>query len=278
MKRYLPEGITREERTRILNQDMRSSVPGICLERARLVTESYRETEGEPYLLRRAKGLAHILEHMTIFIRPEELIVGNHASQQRFAPLYPETGAFSLKELERMPVREVDTLQITEEQRRELTEEIYPWWAGKSLEDIAASRFPEELKAVLNAPHAVFDCFSRARSGYGHYLPNIQRILLRGFVSIEEEARRRLQELEEIEDDSADSLDFQAFVSVERGEGALSGGTGTTQKATPQGKRAFYEAAVILCEAVKAFAERYASWPKHWPAPRRTCGGERSCT
>ena len=72
MKKYLPEGITRQERTAILNGDMRSSIPSICLERARLVTKSYQKSEGEPYLLRRAKALSDVLDNMTIFIRPEE--------------------------------------------------------------------------------------------------------------------------------------------------------------------------------------------------------------
>jgi len=38
------------------------------VERDRLLTESYKATEGEPMVLRRAKALAHILENMPIFI------------------------------------------------------------------------------------------------------------------------------------------------------------------------------------------------------------------
>ena len=44
----------------------------ICLERARLLTESYKKTEGQPMVLRRAKGLASILENMTIYIKDRE--------------------------------------------------------------------------------------------------------------------------------------------------------------------------------------------------------------
>lgn len=53
----------------------------ICVEKARLVTESLRSTEGEPMILRRAKATAHFLDHRTIFIEEDELIVGNIASQ-----------------------------------------------------------------------------------------------------------------------------------------------------------------------------------------------------
>ena len=62
----------------------------LCLERARLVTESYKETDGEPMVTRRAKALKKILENMTIFIQDHELIVGNIASDASAVPTYPE--------------------------------------------------------------------------------------------------------------------------------------------------------------------------------------------
>ena len=190
MKLYLPDGLTKEQRTQVLNSGMRASIPSIFLERARLVTESYKTTAGEPYILRRAKALAHVLTNMTVFIRPEELIVGNHASKQRFAPLYPETGVLSEKELELMPVRDVDTLQITTEQKQELLTDIYPWWKGQTLEDLIWDNFPEELRSIAKTPHAVFDVLSRSRSSYSHYLPNISRIIREGFQCVEQEARQ----------------------------------------------------------------------------------------
>jgi formate C-acetyltransferase len=53
----------------------------LCIEKARLVMESYRQTEGEPQILRRAKATAHYLDNKTIFIEDDELIVGNVASK-----------------------------------------------------------------------------------------------------------------------------------------------------------------------------------------------------
>jgi pyruvate-formate lyase len=67
-----------------LSEEVRATRPGFAwtldLESARLVTESYRQTENQPMVLRRAKALAHILKHMTVYIRPDEMIVGNYAS------------------------------------------------------------------------------------------------------------------------------------------------------------------------------------------------------
>lgn len=66
--------------------------PGVklCIERARLITESYKETEGEPMVLRRAKALAYLFENMTLYILPHERIVGNIASQPNRLITFPE--------------------------------------------------------------------------------------------------------------------------------------------------------------------------------------------
>ena len=61
----------------------------VCVERARYFTESFRRTEAEPMIARRARALAYVLERMTVAIGPEELIVGRQASHLRAAPIFP---------------------------------------------------------------------------------------------------------------------------------------------------------------------------------------------
>ena len=53
----------------------------ICVEKPRLIMEAYRQAEGEPAIVRRAKATAHYLDNKTIFIEDDELIVGNVASK-----------------------------------------------------------------------------------------------------------------------------------------------------------------------------------------------------
>ncbi|NLX64217.1 MAG: glycyl radical protein [Clostridiaceae bacterium] len=226
-KKLLPEGITREERTKKLNEAMRAVKPEICVERARLVTESYKQTEGAPYILRRAHALSHILKNMTIFIEEDELIVGNHASKPRSAPLFPEFGSFDKKELDLMPVRKVDTLQITEEDKKYLLEEIYPWWKNKNTGDMAKYYINEKIMDVLNSPYRVLDPISRTRSGYGHYIPNIETVLKKGFIGIEQEAKKHLENLDILDPDYPE-------------------------------KKHFYEAILIIVDGIKCFAKRYA--------------------
>lgn len=226
-KKLLPEGMAREKRTKKLNDAMRSVKPEICIERARLITESYKQTQGMPYIIRRAKGLKYLLEHMTIFIDDEELIVGNHGSKPRSAPLFPEFGGLSKKELDMMPTRKVDTLQISEEDKDTLLTEIYPYWENQSIGDLSQYYIDDRIMKVLNSEYRVFNPLSRARSGYGHYIPDIQKIVNHGFCKVEAEAREYLANLDILDSEFTD-------------------------------KTHFYKAVLIICEGVQIFQNRFA--------------------
>ena len=220
MKLYLSNEYKMASRTHFLNNRMRNVVPSICIERARIVTNSYKGTEGLSYIKRRAIALREMLEQMTIFIDDEELIVGNHGSSPRAALIFPEFGIFSKEELDLMPKRNVDTLQISEEDKEELLNCIYPYWEEKCTDSYIRNYVDEEIMKVLDSPFRVFNPLSRARSGYGHYLPNIEKIIKYGFKKIEQDAIENLK---------------QSSCNKE-----------------------FYEAVLIVCEAVKIFQNRFA--------------------
>ena len=69
------------ERVRRLREQLKVDEFPVCVEKARLIMESLRQTEGEPQIVRRAKATAHYLDNKTIFIEDGELIVGNVASK-----------------------------------------------------------------------------------------------------------------------------------------------------------------------------------------------------
>jgi len=77
------------QRVQRLRQRLNTDKYPICVEKARLVMEAYRQSEGDPAILRRAKATAHYLDNKTIFIEDDELIVGNFASK----PLGLEAGS-----------------------------------------------------------------------------------------------------------------------------------------------------------------------------------------
>jgi formate C-acetyltransferase len=100
------------------------------LERARLLTESYKMTDGEPWVIRRAKALEHILLNMTIYIRDWELIVGNYAESPD-ALMYPIERNW--KSVRRLVQGEGRSL-LDDEGRAEL-DKIIEYWNGKTLSD-----------------------------------------------------------------------------------------------------------------------------------------------
>ena len=84
----IKEGIT--PRGAFLRVQLLNCQPAICSESAVLVTESYKQTTGEPEIIRRARALEHLLKNMSIWIGEQELIVGNQAARARSAPIFPE--------------------------------------------------------------------------------------------------------------------------------------------------------------------------------------------
>jgi pyruvate formate-lyase/glycerol dehydratase family glycyl radical enzyme len=92
------------ERVQRLKATLRVEKYPICVEKARLIMESYRQTEGLPQILRRAKATAHYLDNKTIFIEDNELIVGNVASKPMgleagsLGPTWPEDDMAELRQ------------------------------------------------------------------------------------------------------------------------------------------------------------------------------------
>ncbi len=133
-------------------QRVSDTVPTICLERAKIMTEVFIKTEGEPTVIREAKAFRELCERGTIFIQDDELIVGHPASKIRAAILNPETECWILsKELDTISSRKFDPYLIEDDQKRLFKEFIEPYWQGRSspLDPIATA--PEELRQLEEA-------------------------------------------------------------------------------------------------------------------------------
>ncbi len=168
-----------------LSEEVRATRPGFSwkldLERARLLTESYKKTENEPMTIRRAKALSHILEKMTLFIRDDELIVGNYASDIDSVPFYPE---LAWKWIKRETAEgQVYESMLNDKDRAELSE-ICDYWGNFSLHHKLKSYLPEELKEVF----WIFNWESTT--------PNYEKILKLGLTGILREVEHRENRLE----------------------------------------------------------------------------------
>jgi formate C-acetyltransferase len=164
----------------------------VDLERARYATESYRATEGEPMILRRAKMLRHLAQEMSLTIDPDEIIVGNRSLLPRMGVIAPEGAVDWIdRELEALPTRPQDTFDITPDQIRELREEIFPYWRGKTLEDHVARKVPEDVRRAVAGKAFSLNQTDHAQ---GHILPDVEGWLTLGIEGLRtkvDEARKR---------------------------------------------------------------------------------------
>lgn len=161
----------------------------ISLERALLYTASHQQTEGEPVILRRAKATAHILDHVEIAIRDEELIAGNRTVKPRAGIMSPEMDPYwLLKELDQFAIRPQDRFEISDEDKQTYREVLYPYWENRSMKDFINSQMTEEVKAAVGTQ--IFSV-NQTDKGQGHIIIDYPRLLNNGLGALVAEMRER---------------------------------------------------------------------------------------
>lgn len=225
MKKYNSSHIQKTERITRLVEHLYARMPEIESARAVLVTESYRQTENEPLILRRAKAFEHILENIPIIIRENELIVGSSTIAPRGCQTFPEFSYDWLEaEFETVETREADPFHISDKAKKEI-KEADSYWKGKTTSELATAYMaPETLKAM---EHNIFTPGNYFYNGVGHITVNYDRVLAMGYEGIMAQAREELANCH----------------------------LGDADYAT---KSRFLQAVLISCQAVITYANRYA--------------------
>lgn len=169
-----------------------SAPPTLCIERARIYTRVYRENEALPVVRKRALALRSTLEEMSIYISPDELIVGNNSSKPKAAPIFPEYAVeWILKEIDGIGARPAESYGIEEAEKAEL-KEICAYWRGRTLHDRAESLLSPQFKAIHDS--GIVRAEGNMTSGDGHIAVNMGRVLelgLGGYAALVEEADAR---------------------------------------------------------------------------------------
>lgn len=226
---YNSESIPKTDRIGRLVDHLFAKLPEIESARAVLITESYRQTENEPMIIRRAKAFEHILKNIPIIIRDEELIVGSTTIAPRGCQTYPEFSYEWLEaEFETVETRSADPFYISEKTKQDLRE-VHKYWKGKTTSELATSYMaPEAIRAI---DHNIFTPGNYFYNGVGHVTVQYDKVLKAGYEGIIAEAEEEL-----------------AKCSV---------GDGDYVK-----KSHFLEAVIISCRAAITYAERYARLAK----------------
>ncbi|MCD0006744.1 formate C-acetyltransferase/glycerol dehydratase family glycyl radical enzyme, partial [Streptococcus agalactiae] len=180
--------------------------PFIDAERAILVTEAYQKHQEKPNVLKRAYMLQNILEKMTIYIDDETMIVGNQASSDKDAPIFPEyTLEFVVNELDLFEKRDGDVFYITEETKEQIRN-IAPFWENNNLRARAGVMLPEEVQVYMET--GFFGMEGKMNSGDAHLAVNYQKLLEEGLIGFEKKARKAKADLDLTKPESIDKYHF----------------------------------------------------------------------
>ena len=149
MEKYNSSEIPKSSRITRLVDHLYAKMPEIESYRAKLITESYKETEDQPIITRRAKAFSHILHNIPIIIRDEELIVGSNSIAPRGCQTFPEFSYQWLEdELDTVATRTADPFYISEQAKADLRE-VHKYWKGKTTSELATAYMaPEAIRAI----------------------------------------------------------------------------------------------------------------------------------
>lgn len=140
------------ERIARLRNESFETFPSISIERARLTTDFYRTNEGKyPVPVMRALNFKHLCEKKTIYIGKDELIVGERGPSPKAVSTFPELNCHTAKDLEILNTRPMTGYRVQEEDIRIYTDEVVPFWTGRTLRDRIFSNLPEEWLALYEA-------------------------------------------------------------------------------------------------------------------------------
>ena len=233
MNVYHTVPVEKTERIPKLVADLYAKMPEIEPARAELITESYKQTEGQPIIMRRALAFAHILENIPIIIRDGELIVGSSTIAPRGCQTYPEFSYEWLEaEFDTVEHRAADPFYISEDTKKRL-KEANRYWKGKTTSELAYQYMAPETHRAME--HNFFTPGNYFYNGVGHITVQYDKVLKIGFAGIKNEVEKELE-----------SCHF-----------------GDADYAT---KHLFLEAVLISCDAVIGYSKRYAALAKEMAA------------
>ncbi|MGC8337590.1 formate C-acetyltransferase/glycerol dehydratase family glycyl radical enzyme [Cronobacter sakazakii] len=163
--------------------------PPVCTERAQHYTAIYQQHQDKPLPVRRALALAYHLANRTLWIKHDELIVGNQASQVRAAPFFPEyTVSWIEKEIDDLADRPGAGFSVSP-QDKAVMHEICPWWRGQTVQDRCYGMFTDEQKELLAS--GIIKAEGNMTSGDAHLAVNFPLLLEKGLEGLRAKVAER---------------------------------------------------------------------------------------
>lgn len=187
------DNLKQTKRIDILKEKMLSVPRYASIEQARIITRVYQENADLSVPKKRALSLKAALEELEIGVEKEELIVGNRTKGVRYGVVFPESGcSWVNKEFETLPTRPQDKFLVREEDIKEFRETIYPYWNGKSMEDVIKNNYGQQINAMAKVVK-----INQKDHAQGHICPDSALWLKLGPKGLMEKAQKKLETCEE---------------------------------------------------------------------------------
>lgn len=216
----IPEGMT--ERHRLLKDNYLKQVPSITTHRARAVTKISKENPGMPKIMLRAKCFKYCCETAPLVIQDNELIVGAPCGAPRAGAFSPDIAwKWMQDEIDTISTRPQDPFFVSEEDKKIMREELFPYWAGKSVDEFCEDQYKEAGLWELSGEAYVSDCSYHAQNGGGDSNPGYDVILMKkGMLDIQQEAKDKLDTLDYQNPDDIEKIYFYKSI-IDTTEGVM---------------------------------------------------------
>ena len=213
------------ERIRRLRQENFDTPTTLSIERALIETAFYKEHYGTmPTPVLRARNFYEICKKKTIYIGPDELIVGERGPLPKAVPTFPELTCHSVEDLHTLNERELQRYTISQEDIDTYEREVIPYWKGKTQRERIFNHVSKEWEEAYHA--GVFTEFMEQRAA-GHTAMD-GKMYHEGLLDVKARIEAKIKSLDYINDPEATD------------------------------KQQELEAMVISCDAAILFAERHA--------------------
>ncbi len=216
----IPEGIT--PRLVALKENYMKQVPTITTHRARAITKIAKENPGMPKSVLRGKCFKYCCETAPLVIQDNELIVGAPNGAPRAGAFSPDIAwRWMEDEIDTIGTRQQDPFFISDEDKRIMREELFPYWNGKSVDEYCEDQYRDAGVWELSGESFVSDCSYHQINGGGDSNPGYDVILMKkGMLDIQQEAREHLEQLQYENPDDIDKIYFYKSI-IDTTEGVM---------------------------------------------------------
>lgn len=184
------------ERIQALRKQYLDTLVDMDVYNAKYLTEGFKKTEGQPWIIQKATGFLHQCRKKNIYIQDNELLVGGAGFKPRCGILCADSSCSILdRELDTISTRKFDPFYLSEEGKKVFQEEVSDYWKNKCVLDRWRALAPEDMETLRDNGMIYID--RKAVRGYGETTPGWDRLLTLGISGIRKEAEEALAKLDD---------------------------------------------------------------------------------